>query len=319
MNANVILVPLDGSAQAEAALPYAEALGTAEHRKVRLFSVVETNVDGLFPQAITLSADLNTIREETADKALRRLANGLRTRGLPVETETVLGAAPEEIIRAGNREDVAAIVMATHGRGGAERWALGSVADKVMRGSMNPVLLVQSNGVGLPEPIVFQRLLVPLDGSPEAAAALEPASELALATGATVVLVRVVPDLTTLMNWGPNQIPELFEIEAELVADAFSALADVKNRLPREIHSEVVVLRGPPEEALEDYIREHRIDLTIMTTHGRGGFSRFILGSTADRLVRTGAPVLLLHSGARESVDQKAQVERRPASAQRGT
>jgi nucleotide-binding universal stress UspA family protein len=293
--ANVILVPLDGSAFAEAALPYAESLAVVKGRSLRLLSVVETVLEGLFPEYIQLNAALDKARSASAHKQLTRIAESLQERGLAVETQTALGAPSKEILSAAEQMDVAAIVMATHGRGGADRWVMGSVADKVMRMSTKPVLLVRPRAaIATAGAASLRRLLVPLDGSPMAELALGPATELAAASGAVLVLVRVVPYLSSVLDWGTGYVPELMEVESEMVAGAQEALEEERRRLPDTIHSEAVVLRGPPAVELERFIQEHPIDLTVMTTHGYGGISRFVLGSTAERLVHSGAQVLLL-------------------------
>ncbi|HTE86975.1 MAG TPA: universal stress protein [Dehalococcoidia bacterium] len=319
MNPSLILVPLDRSPLSEAALPYAEALAAAERRRLRLFSVVETVIDGLFQEKVRLNGGLDTVRTEIARKSLDRLAEGLRARGLEVEAETTLGAPAPEILGAGAHDDVAMIVMATHGRGGADRWVIGSVADKVMRSTSKPLLLVRPGGRSSPSGEAgLRRLLVPLDGSPLAQAALEPATELAFATRAKLVLLHVVPFLTATMDWGTGFVPELTEIEAEMAASAQQSLEELRAGLPAGLQSEAVVLRGPVAITIEDYIQQHQIDLTIMTTHGRGGFTRFVLGSTADRLVRSGASVLLIHGEGEEASEPKEAGSQHPAGTSGG-
>ncbi len=144
-------------------------------------------------------------------------------------------------------------------------------------------------------PQTIRRILVPLDGSQLALAALETAHGLALATQAEIVLATVIPDLAQSLDWGNEFIPELAEIEAEMSVAARDALMAVQERLPGVKLGETAGLRGPIAETLEDYIHQHEIDLTVLCSHGRGGLERVVLGSTATHLVHSGVPVLIVH------------------------
>ena len=302
MAEKVLLVTLDGSTFAEAALPYAEAIAKATGRKLRLLTVVESAIEHIPSLADALSGRLETVGSGAAARYLNGLSAELRKRGLEVDTEIGLGDAATAILERAPREGSGLILMATHGRGGISRWRLGSVADKVMRLAPCPTLLVRPPEAGKAAGSVqFRHLLVPLDGSQLAERALEPATDIALATGAKLTLVRVVPFLRATMDWGGEYVPELGKIETEMVDDAKRDLEAVHSRLPAAIDAETVVVRGTPALALESYITEHPIDLSVMTTHGRAGFSRFVMGSTAERLVQIGAPLLLVHDPAAQS------------------
>jgi len=187
--------------------------------------------------------------------------------------------------------------MATHGRSGLERWYLGSVADKVMRLVERPILLITPAAVGeegqAAPAVRFAHIAVPLDGSSLAEAALPAAEELAAATGGAITLVRVQPWLVTATMPYPY-VPELGELETQIEAADQAYLATAAARLRPGLAVDVILLRGSPSGALLEYFAANRPDLVVMTTHGRGGLQRLVLGSTADRLVRAGLPVLLL-------------------------
>jgi nucleotide-binding universal stress UspA family protein len=258
--------------------------------------VIETEFEGLLSQRLPVSAEMEKARTDTASRYLRQVAGDLAAGGLEVETEHGAGSPAREILDAAERDDVAMVVMATHGRGGTERRAIGSVADKVLRMGVKPTLLVRPHEASRPaEPLMLNRILVPLDGSTLADAALEPARDLALATGVQIILLRVLPELATSLDWGSNYIPELAELEVEMGGDAKKELDAIIARLPGIVEAETVVLRGPATVRIEDYVKSHRIDLTVMTTHGRGGLARLVLGKMAARLVHSGASVLVIH------------------------
>ena len=158
-----ILVPLDGSKLAECALPYAEELAKGcNTEEVTLISVTE-QVRGRTraPEAreVYRASDKAGIQEagpeiavtfgkmqKQAQRYLSRIARGLEAKGLNVRTEVLLGKPAERI--AGFAESGAAdiIVMSSHGRSGPSRWAYGSVADRVLRTSCVPVLMVRAPG-----------------------------------------------------------------------------------------------------------------------------------------------------------------------------
>jgi nucleotide-binding universal stress UspA family protein len=140
-----ILLPLDGSAMAEQALPH--ALAQAEHfgAELVLLRVLEP-----FPHARGISAsDLTSIRQQTDEwtrEYLDRLAADLCDRGFAVETVIVEGSPSLVITQYAEANEVDLIVLCSRGRSGLSRWLMGSVADRVMRGAAGPVLLVKAHG-----------------------------------------------------------------------------------------------------------------------------------------------------------------------------
>ena len=295
MQVKDILVPLDGSAVAEAALPYAEHLAKAMHVPVRLITAVQIVLEQLLMRREEIDG-LNTQRREQAEVYLPKTVTDLHGRGIDVSGSVAVGDPVKQILFAAG--DGTMIVMATHGLGGVERLLVGSVADKVMRMSQQPTLLVRpSTETAVAKPLELRRLMLPLDGSELSEAALTPAGELAVALGATVTLVRVEPWVSTYL--APTvYMPDLGKWEADAAAMARGYLEQMQRHLPAGVRTEMVVLRGPAEPMLEKFVAEHSIDLVVMTTHARGGLPRFVLGSTADGLVHAGSPTLLIHPGA---------------------
>jgi nucleotide-binding universal stress UspA family protein len=148
-----ILVPLDGSKLAECALPYAEGLakgcGTEE---VILVSVTE-RVQGYRPfedpsQPVELRLMSEAIgkKEKPAQRYLGRIAKAMEAKGIKVRTEVLLWKPAEAIVGYAEQFKCDLIVMASHGRSGPSRWAHGSVADRVLRASRIPVLIVRAPG-----------------------------------------------------------------------------------------------------------------------------------------------------------------------------
>jgi nucleotide-binding universal stress UspA family protein len=152
-------------------------------------------------------------------------------------------------------------------------------------------------------PVALRRLLVPLDGSALAEAALPLATELSAATGAQLLLLRVEPWLT--VGSAPyGAVPEFTKMEDDAAAAAADYLAGVRDRLPASLTAETVVLRGRPATSLVDFALYEQVDLVVMTTQGHGGLRRLVLGSVADHIVRAGVPAVLV----RPSADAAAEV-----------
>ncbi|RMD59373.1 universal stress protein [Candidatus Parcubacteria bacterium] len=134
-----ILVPLDGSAVAEVALPHAIEMAKIFQAELILLRVAFVH---FLPGSDPVELESAAVRESEA--YLERLAQRLSAEGLKVHTVVRYGKAAEEIIDHAAENQVSVIVMATHGRSGVGRWLLGSTAEKVLRGTEVPVLLIRA-------------------------------------------------------------------------------------------------------------------------------------------------------------------------------
>src|SRR6266545_3904546 len=186
-----LLVPLDGSELAERALPYAATLASAAGGKLVLVRVA------LAPAPATLDG-ANWAQEQSqavaeAELYLAKVATKLSTR-VPVETSVPYGRAGHCILESIIDNAADAVVMATHGRTGLQHLLVGSVAEAVIAGSQVPVFVTHARpGEIPPAPFALARarVVVPLDGSEFATAALSTAVELVGSEG-ELVLVSVV-------------------------------------------------------------------------------------------------------------------------------
>jgi nucleotide-binding universal stress UspA family protein len=175
--------------------------------------------------------------------------------------------------------------MATHGRGGIARFVLGSVAQGVSQHSSVPVLLVRPGMEHSASWPAFRRILIPLDGSPLAEPGLEFARSVAI-RDATMVLVRVVEPilLGTLSTESGSRVDEPATHAALIEAAAeFRELATRLQRAGYTVQNHV--RRGQARIEILAAIRESAADLVVMTTHGRTGAARWMLGSVADYVV----------------------------------
>ncbi len=187
-----IVVQLDGSKLAEAALPYAEELAAKQGSDIILLTVVESEEVHACQKRQMYTEKIVGVTRRHAKKYI---GNGA-SKAIKVGAATRTGNPAEAIIEYTNKGNSDLIVMASHGRSGISRWAVGSVADKVLRAAKVPVWLIHS---GIAEEIVYdkwltRRVLVPLDGSQLAEAVVPHAEEWAIKRGTErveVVLLRV--------------------------------------------------------------------------------------------------------------------------------
>lgn len=140
-----MLVPLDGSELAECVLPHVKSIATGcGVRKLMLLRVVEP-IPPEAPPALDFEA-LQKAGLKTAEKYLAKIKAQLSKEGLNVEAKVLTGRPAETITDFAQRGKVDLIALATHGRSGISRWVFGSVADKLVRSSSAPVLLIRPKG-----------------------------------------------------------------------------------------------------------------------------------------------------------------------------
>src|ERR1043166_2071496 len=161
-----ILIPVDGSDSAEQVLPYARVLARTLAVPVELMEVVD--LAGFFahipPERTAHLDDRATEVERSSREYLQRL--GASFSGPPVTCTIEKGRPAEVIIEKASADETTLIAMATHGRSGVKRWLLGSIAEKVLRGATNPLLLVRANEKKTSDgEAILRSIIVPVDGS----------------------------------------------------------------------------------------------------------------------------------------------------------
>lgn len=306
-----ILVPLDGSKLAERALPVAARIARATGARILLVQAVVVPVAyGLTFEREALQWHLVEDLSKAAQTYLDEIARSEQLAGLPIERVVKVGSAANVILDVAVERGVDLVALTSHGRTGIGRWVLGSVANRVADDSIAPVLILYArddDGADSAEakPEQLAQILVPLDGSALAEAALAPARTLALALGepgqATLRLMLVV----TPSEAAPENMPQ-----ALIVDGARVYLERVAQRLRAEntageslsVTWSVVVNRDVAQGILSaaesgegmEGTPAARSDLIAMTTHGQGGIVRWALGSIADRVLHAAQLPLLI-------------------------
>ncbi len=145
-----IMVPLDGSALAECVLPHVEAIADGcPVRELVLLRIVEPErVYSVSNSPIdpNLAAGRESERKKEAEDYLRSVADRLDAPGLVCEIKSIVGRVAESLVDYCVDNEVDLIIIATHGHSGVTRWVRGSVADKILRSSKIPVLMIRAPG-----------------------------------------------------------------------------------------------------------------------------------------------------------------------------
>lgn len=288
-----ILVPLDGSPPAERALSVAARLARALNGTLILVQVVQPPLQPATSLAPPLEVEEQILSEELerATTYLAQMTQQPELAGIRHETAALAGFPAEQILDAVDTHQADSMILCSHGRTGLLRWALGSVAQRVVHHASVPVLLLHQQGPTLAtdaqRPL---RALIPLDGSKQAEAAVEPAATL---VGALAPQGQGILHLVQVVRL-PRGEPEAALREAEVY---LSRTAETLRKGPLA-HLQVTWSAIPDKDvagALVDLAQSGQtsqdagstssFDLIAMATHGRGGLQRWVMGSVTERVL----------------------------------
>lgn len=300
-----LLVPLDGSPLATRALEFVTWLAQrsrSTHTEPALQVLLFCAIDPALSHGLGLSGSEPILAQsvEQSMRSLEALATPPRREGISVETLVHLGHPVEEVVACAQVHHVDWIVLSTHGRSGLAHWALGSVAERVVQRSPVPVLLVPAavpTAVGAStahEDAAPLRLLVPLDGSRTAEAALPHAGDLAKRLHAELRLFSVVDPLGV-EQARPHQAP-LAGAPGRWRARQMERYLQ---RTAATLTREGVIVRwslsaGQPAEQILEEVRLHQISHLVLTTKGRGGQMGKQYGSVVEALIQRSLLPLLV-------------------------
>ncbi|GAB3670142.1 universal stress protein [Halopiger thermotolerans] len=285
-----VLVPVDGSDPATAALEYALEIASTHEATVQLLYVADTNKPSLTQYEGTVVDVLEREGEDVISDARERATK----RDVPVTDDIVQGDPREAIVDAANPDFVDLVVMGTHGRDSLEKYVLGSVTEHVVNASETPVLSVREDADAR-RPYPYDDVLVPTDGSDNARKALDLAAKVGAHHDATVHLLSVIDEPALGDAVGSSPVHDRLEADAqEILADGESAVREAGVD-----DVETTVESGSVPETVRSFAADADIDLVVMGTHGRTGLDERLLGSTTERVLRT-APVPVLTIGAAE-------------------
>lgn len=295
-----VLIPLDGSPLAERILAYLPTFVSPKESQITLLRVLDVHQYYAFTTApeIAMPPNLIDLYFQEAESYLQAIKNQLRQEGYQVHAHVASGEIAATICNVAENQAVDLVAMTTHGRSGFSRWMLGSVADRVVRKAKQPVWLVRPE-TELPASGKIRRILLPLDGSSLAEQALPYAHMLAQKNRAEIHLLRSVQTITYVADdMAYVDMAYHQELQKQSKENAKSYLQEIQTRLEAtDISSQVHVFSYSPASAIIQTGENENIDLIVMSTHGRGGISRWVFGSVADKVLHsTPHPLLLIRA-----------------------
>ncbi len=292
-----LLVPLDGSGLAEAALPAAAFIAERMGARVTLLHVLEKNPPATAHGQPHLqnAADARAYLEDVAGRAFPP--------GVPVAIhihEEAVGDVAKGIVAHAGEFDHDLIVLCSHGRGRALHLALGSIAQKTASLGDIPTLLVHPGEAGEALPFVCDIILMPLDDDPEHDRVKPLAADMAKACGAALRVVMVAPRYGNLSGrravtsrFLPGATSRLLDMAADATVERLQAEIEALRR--EGIDASGAVLRADPTQGILAAAREWGADLAVLATHGALGVAALMEGSVAHKVCSLcGLPVLLV-------------------------
>jgi nucleotide-binding universal stress UspA family protein len=297
-----ILIPLDGSETAEKVLPYARYLAKRFKIAIELLTVVD-----IAEMAAHMSADTARFLDTMIDDGVKRstiyLGGVARTfSGSNVKISVERGRAEEVIIARGAADPAMLITMATHGRSGLNRFLLGSIAEKVLRGTVNPLLLVRATEEAKPDgEATLKSIIVPLDGSELAESVLPMAAGMARKLDLEIELFRAYHIPSDAYTGDEGYPVNYEELVMRGVRDEASEYLDKKATELKKLgvaQVSCVTKEGFAGDEIISLGKKTPDNLIAMCSHGRSGVRRWMLGSVAETVVRHSAgPVLITRAG----------------------
>ena len=282
-----ILLPLDGSAWAEATLPHALALAQLADAELILLHVVEEHAGARFVDPLGWQ-----VQQAVTQTYLAQTCRQLRAHGVQSEYLLDAGSPAERIIEQAERLEVGLILMSSHGQSGRTDASLGTVAHKLMEhiGTSGMLVRVHAEPSGTHDlaPARYRTILVPLDGSRRAECVLSIANRLAAAQGAELVLAHVVR-CPALLSWAvlwmsredrnlAEQLMRLNQSIAEQYLTQLQGRQDAPTALALAQADNVAI-------ELHHLAEQHQADLVLLSAHGAGANPLRLVGDTLSNLL----------------------------------
>ncbi|OGO66432.1 MAG: hypothetical protein A2030_06640 [Chloroflexi bacterium RBG_19FT_COMBO_50_10] len=291
-----ILVPLDGSKLAEAALPLASLIAYLNHARLVLFHVIEQNPPG------TVHGEHHLNDQQEASAYLQKVYQALR-KDITVDTHVHSNAQKKvafSIVDHSKELGVDLIVMCAHGQSGLQKRIFGNIAQEVINRGDVPVLLISPEKELKAETRRCMCILVPLDGDPDHEAGLDLAVELSQACQARLHLVMVIHELSTLPGEQaasamllPSVTAALLDMDCE---EGELYLAELMGKLlDKNIPVTGEVQRGDPAKQIVRAAKDFEADMIVLGTHGKTAMDAFWSGSVTPKIATlTQLPLLLV-------------------------
>lgn len=307
---NRVFFATDFSECAQHARTYAFALAKRFGATLHIGHVMDSafpSYVGLYGFGAAVDRQIDEIREYS-HKSLAKEAALASAQGIEAHGYLLNGRPPEEIAQKALDLHCDLIVIGTHGRSGFDHLFFGSTCERVVRYSSVPVLSVkpkEKEFVHEGDAIEINRVLCPCDLSDLSEQAVALAADFCRAFDATLTLLHVIDsrlDHPALMFQAP------LPLSGELHEYATKRLDEMAARYP-DLDTRIEVVTGTPHQEIGTSTLKGNVDLVVVATHGRRGIPLALIGSSAEKVVRTvAAPILTIRPTVRVK-DEDSEVE----------
>lgn len=283
-----ILCPIDFFEASTKAFEYALKLATNYDARVHALHIVAPIIPATYGAPFSVS-DLTADMEKEARGLLEKLKTKAAKANVRVTTEVRLGDIDREILSSVEALGADLVVMGTHGRRGFERLVLGSVTERMMRHCPAPMIIMGPGKKGSEAPPDIKQILLTTDFSEGTADAMDYALSIAQECQAKVTLLHVLHEVAE-ETAGKYRDALVRGVELQLqklIPENALDWCEVETRIEE----------GLPYKVIPDLVKSGSFDLLVMNIHGKGMLDRALIGSTAERTLRTAAgicPVLLI-------------------------
>lgn len=284
-----MLVQLDGTKVSESVLPYVQELGSRLSSEIILLNVYSPN-----------DADLSHEHEVYLEHIAQALRENIKGKVTPV---ALAGSPNRVIVDYSMNEGIGLIVGMSRSKSDTKRWVIGSTADKVIRETSKPVLVISAEAPPVEENSkILNKVLIPLDGS-QASQAILPYIKFIMSgisgdAESEVTLLRVIPPAHHVpVGEAVVTVPYTDAELSQLKEQAENYLSEVGGDLREgniKLNFEAIVRSISTAEEILEFATQKNVNLIAMSTHGRTGISRLFLGATTDRVLHSSNLPLLL-------------------------
>jgi nucleotide-binding universal stress UspA family protein len=294
-----ILVPLDGSQLAECVLPHATAIARSFDAQIKLLCILEKHQVSASAQLFDL---VNwQIKKTKTSLYLEKTKIGFQESGLQAQATVAEGLVAEEITKIAQSQRVKLIILSSHGKNGLTPWGISSTSQKIILSAPTSVFIVRANqpqASGLSEIPLYQRILVPLDGSQRAENVLPVITQLARFHQSQVHLVQVVqkPELARQMPLTGDDIDLSNRLVARNQQEARHYLEQVKSRSYLEgisVQTHLITSDNAAAE-LHQLVDQEHINLVALSAHGYSGNHQWPYGSITNNFMMYGKSHLMI-------------------------
>jgi len=298
---NTILVPLDGSQLAECVLPHIVAIARSFDAEITLLRILEKNQASAPAQLFDL---LNwQINKTKAALYLEKTKARFQESGLRARTIVLEGLVAEGITEYAQNQGMKLIVLSSHGRNGLTQWGISSITQKIILSAQTSLLIVRAHqhdiqAGELSAIPLYQRILVPLDGSQRAENVLPIITQLAHFHKSQMHLVQVVqtPEMARQMPPAPEDIDLSNRVVARNREEAGYYLEQVKSRsylegIAVQTH---LITSDNAAVALHQLAEQEHIDMVTLSAHGYSGNLQWPYGSMVNNFIMYSKVPLLI-------------------------